>query len=171
MDMMRRRAMMVAEEGEPAPLSSLYQCDVYAVSSSIWYGGDGNHFYFKTTANSRGPHVNKTKAQASHITSGTVVTVHSGDEVELIVKNIVYAIGSADTTMNVAFKKNDSAGTTIFALGDKNYSKNTSGTHPGYTATTTVSQDAAITDVYFYLYRAATFEFDLELYVNGVRYL
>lgn len=162
---------MGAETVEPAPLYSLYQRDVYEVSGSIWYGGDGNHIYFKTSANSRGPHVNKTKTSISHITSGTIFTVHTGDEVELIVKNIEYAIGSENTRMNIYFKKNDSSGTTIFSLGDKNFTKNTSGTHPGYTVTTTVTQDAAITDVFFGLYRAATFELDLEVWVNGVRYL
>lgn len=171
--LMRRRMMMaVKEQGGDSPLYQMYEAEDRAVSGYITYSCSGNHFRFKTTANSRGPHVTTDAVNISHSTeASTVFSLRTGDQVRIILKNIEYAVGSSNTRLNVILKENDSAGTTQFQLTEQSFPANTSGTTAELSNTATITADCDINDIFLYLYRAAEFEFDLELYVNGTRYL
>lgn len=172
--MIRRRAMMAAKEqgGGDSPLYQLFQQVYEAISGYVSYGASGNRVHIKTISNSRGPHVNADSVGTSHDTEkSTFFSLRTGDQAQIVLKDINYTVGTATTRLNVTFKENTSAGATIISTGDQRFSANTSGDVAEMSFTATVTADADINDVYFYLYRAAEFEFDLELYVNGTRYL
>ena len=171
--MMRRRAMMSAkEQGGGGPLYQMYEAEDLVVSGYITYSCSGNHFRFKTTANSRGPHVTTDAVNISHSAgASTAFSLRTGDQVQIILRNIEYTVGSSNTRLNVILKENDAAGTTRFQLTEQSFPANTSGTVAELSNTDTITADCDINDVYMYVYRTAEFEFDLELYVNGTRYL
>ena len=120
--MIRRRTMMTAKEqgGGDSPLYQLYEAEDRAVSGYITYSCSGNHFRFKATANSRGPHVTTDAVNISHSAeASTAFSFQTGDQVRIILKNIEYSVGSSNTRLNVIMKENDAAGTTRFQLTEQ----------------------------------------------------
>lgn len=123
------------------------------------------------TTGARNNYINGTSRSDSAFTS-TWFTLHSGDVVVLKLKNISYTNSYTSGTASYTVSLRDISNT-AFGVG-QSFSLprgNSSGTFADTTTTVTLEADYNISCVYFYAQRASTMEYDLELWVNDIRYI
>jgi hypothetical protein len=126
-------------------------------------------------------HTTGMNSQSAYIKSdGTATTtvtpivqcfgLNTGDSYVLRIKNIEFSNNNAaENYFAVAFK-NDST-TTKISSGNIAISQTGSGTVNDVEVTGTMSEDVANVTLFSFVYRASTISYDVELYVNGLRYV
>lgn len=148
------------------------------VSSDIMLSvSNGNHIALKTTANSRTCYIFSSYVKATYnpdFNTNTLFSIPAGATYEIKVKNISYS-GNTEASNNfrLAVKASDSTGTTAAKSDSITIANTGDGTLSDVTNTATLETDSAtnIGSIWFSVYRAVTLEFDVELRVNGVRYI
>ena len=138
---------------------------------------NGNHIALKTTANSRTCYIFSSYVKPTYGTdfnTNTLFSIPAGATYEIKVKNISYS-GNTEASNNfrLAVKASDSTGTTVAKSDSITIANTGDGTLSDVTNTATLETDSAtnIGSIWFSVYRAVTLEFDVELRVNGVRYI
>lgn len=182
--LLRRREMLQASGGPTGPLYA-FEDDTWEPDSYCTYTvSNGNHFSQSSTRRGHGvrctfPQFIDTEAA---IDWQPLFTLHAGDSVTMKLKNI-YVTGRIQGNYFTATFHNvvDGAGNALFGfIGDDKISwgiQRSSYHIADKTMTVTIAADADIYWFHLYQYAAQasysfqTFEFDLELYVNGVRYI
>jgi len=159
----------MGEAGPVAPLYPMYN------KTQTNNGGDltiavtnGNHVELTTSANSRNCYWGITGNFDVYISykanKTTIFSLAVGDEWELRIKNITYQTGeSASNYFSYRLVKRESnvnvvTSGNIYGSGDKTF-------------TGTISEAANISCAGMTVYRSSHFSFDVEFYVNGVRYI
>ena len=164
--MMRRRAIMSAGASASGPLYPMEARSI-KVSSSISVTISGNNVRAYTSSNSRGPMFPRT-AQASTIVQSSWpvwFTLSAGDEVDIYLKNISYPATSNTPYSHVMLIASD--GTEV--TGIYNIKRDSDGGE--LHVNTTIESDVSIKALKVFNYRPLLFVFDIEIYVNGVRYV
>lgn len=166
--MLRRRAMMRAIASASGPLYPMADRSIN-INVDIAVTTSGNHVQAYTHANSRGPIFPRT-AQASG--SGTVqkswpvwFSLAAGDEVNMYLKNISYPAASNTPYSRVRLLDPSSA----VIMGIENIKRANDGGELHQTAT--IESDVDVKAIQVWNYRPLLFVFDIEIYVNGVRYV
>ena len=153
----------------PAPLYTLYQGSGTASAGNTLTISNGNHISLNTTNNSRTFHTNETQIGAA-IPSATFFSLAEGDEVIFKIKNIVFTSNTdAGNKFDVSLRNSNNS--YVSFSGDITYSSLSPGTLEDVTTTRTISSNNDIKTVSFFVYRPCVVEFDVEIYVNGVRYI
>ncbi len=160
--------------------SALYPlADVAEVraGSDVWVAvSDGNHIYGRTAANSRGPVILKDGHVAINPTTtyGAMFAVPAGATFTLNVKNFRYT-GNTSTSnfITINFRNEIGTGSSSIVGGECRHELTATGdgTKNDFTATFTVESAQNAYSIYAFVYRAVEFEFDIELYVNGQRFV
>jgi hypothetical protein len=160
--------------------SALYPLDDVAevrAGSDVWVAiSNGNHIYGRTASNSRGPYIFKDGHVSINATTafGVMFAVPAGATFTLNVKNFRYT-GNTDTSnlITINCRNEIGTGTTSIVGGECRYDLTTTGdgTKNDFTGTFTVESAQNVYGILAWVYRAVEFEFDIELYVNGQRYV
>lgn len=164
---LRRRAMMRAIASASGPLYPM-EDRTATVSSSISITTSGNHVEWKTTSNSRGPYIGKSASlNSTSIEASWPIwfPLVAGDVVDLWAKNISYPTTS--NTPRSAISLKDTSGTTIVGIPDFHKEANGTDLH----MQKMIESAADIHAILFWNYRPITASADIEIYVNGVRYV
>ena len=136
---------------------------------------NGNHITMTTGANSREAFIYSNQQRAgwgAGYVGTTLFSIPAGATCEFTVKNITYT-GNTDATNRIAFRLRDTSGTEIAGSGNINIPATGDGTVQDASSTVTLetSEISNIVALSIFAFRAITIEFDIELRVNGVRYL
>ena len=126
-------------------------------------------------------HTTGMNSQSAYIkadgTATTVVTpvvqwfgLNSGDSYVFRIKNIAFSDNNNTDNYFAVALKNDSS-TTKVASGNINVSQTGSGTVSDVEVTGTMSENVSNVTLFSFVYRAMVISYDVELYVNGVRYV
>ena len=170
--MQRRREMMqTASSGGEAPLYQFKQGTSSDTGRSIVISD--NHIIHNRTATnnaSRGLYVGET-ASGSAVLTAAWFSVNPGDVVRVKIKNIEYANHNTAYECNYYVQFKNASGTTVFSSATATYPRGGTGTLADIEETTTIENAADITCALFWSTRNALSEYDLELYVNGIRYI
>lgn len=153
----------------PAPLYTLYQGSGTASAGNTMTISNGNHIAIDVVDHSRIFYVNESYIRGN-ITSGTIFSLAQGDEVIYKLKNITFT-SNTDTGNHFDVSTRNSSNTYISWTGDIYYTSLDAGTLEDITVNRTIATSGDIATIAFYIYREAIFEFDLEIYVNGTRYI
>lgn len=153
-----------------APVLPLYQlCQGTKTTSGNSVTISGNHITFNIVDNSRTFWVDDTEFYNA-LPSSTFFNLSQGDSYEFRLKNIAFTSNTSTGNYFAVAGKN-SSNDSVITTGNQYYTSTAAGTLPDATITGTVESDSAITSLLLFCYRGAVFEFDLELYVNGTRYI
>lgn len=187
--LMQRRREMMQSAAAPVPSGPLYSFDDLhvALTSNYQQGwtSDGNHFKFTGTRRNYGTYWQFDKAGSTTDSAewtDVMFTIPSGASVTMMLKNITTTSNRAgyfNFIMNRYEEVDGHYRVVGFRNADGNAITYASGDDTPADATATVTTDTAssIWNFYFYVYNPSsggqnfTFEFDLELYVNGTRYI
>ena len=150
-----------------------------AVSSDIKLSvSNGNHIVLKTTANSRTCYIFSSYVKTNYnpvFIANELFSLPAGATYEIKVKNISYTGNTVASNNFVGLnaKASDSSGTTVATSGSITIANAGDGTLSDVTNTATLETDSVtnIGSIAFFAYRPVTLEFDIELRVNGVRYI
>lgn len=163
--LMRRRQMMIQEKAASGALYPMADRTInLGTSQSVGLVSDGNHIEVTTGGNSRKCYMARMAAcKATYIDSSWPVWFHlnAGDVCDMYLKN--FSLGRQ--YCYVTFR--DASDTAIVGVGQVNSSL--SGTDVHYQ--TIMETDCDITALMTQVYRASDLTFDIELYVNGIRYV
>lgn len=139
--------------------------------SGTWASvSDGNHIKTYTDSNSRGPYIFKdgTMSINAATTHGVMFQIPAGASYEIKIKNIV-ATGNTDASNVLKFRLCKSDGN---AAGiDVNIPTIGDSTPADATASGTLENATDIYSVYGMLYRSVTIDYDVEVRINGARYI
>lgn len=169
--MQRRRMMMQAAGASPSgPLYQLKQ----GVSSFTGRNTTvtGNNVVDKNTSGSTGArnmYLSDTYGGNTQPTA-TWFTLHSGDVVTLKWKNISYTNYYTSGSSSTAFGIRNTSGTSIIAISIS-LTRNTTGTFADQETTVTLASDENVAAVTFYMQRKSDVTSDIEMWVNGIRYI
>ena len=150
-----------------------------AVSSDIKLSvSNGNHIVLKTTSNSRTCYIYSSYVKPTYnpgFIANELFSLPAGATYEIKVKNISYTGNTVASNNFVGLRANasDSSGTTVATSGSITIANAGDGTLSDVTNTATLETDSVtnIGSIAFFVYRPVTLEFDIELRVNGVRYI
>ena len=150
-----------------------------AVSSDIKLSvSNGNHIVLKTTSNSRTCYIFSSYVKTNYspaFIANELFSLPAGATYEIKVKNISYTGNTVASNNFVGLnaKASDSSGTTVATSGSITIANAGDGTLSDVTNTATLETDSVtnIGSIAFFVYRPVTLEFDIELRVNGVRYI
>lgn len=150
-----------------------------AVSSDIKLSvSNGNHIVLKTTANSRTCYIYSSYVKPSYnkgFIENELFSLPAGATYEIKVKNISYTGNTvaSNNFVGLSAKASDSSGTEVATSGSITIANAGDGTLSDVTNTATLETDSVtnIGSIAFFTYRPVTLEFDIELRVNGVRYI
>ena len=150
-----------------------------AVSSDIKLSvSNGNHIVLKTTSNSRTCYIYSSYVKPTYnpgFIANELFSLPAGATYEIKVKNISYTGNTVASNNFVGLRANasDSSGTTVATSGSITIANAGDGTLSDVTNTATLETDSVtnIGSIAFFAYRPVTLEFDIELRVNGVRYI
>ena len=165
--MLRRRAMMQQAAIQTGPLYPMEDRDKKIISS-ISVKTTGNHVEWTTSANSRGPFLGRQASEATSSTSSAFSVwfhVNAGDTVDLWAKNLSYP-ATTDTPYSTITAK-DTNGADVFKQDSFKRSADGTDLH----TQKVIESSADVKGILFWNYRAITASCDLEIYVNGVRYV
>lgn len=149
----------------------------YSSAGNIIAITDGNHVVFTSTTNSKTLYVfsDATVSTIKNANKATMFTLHEGDEYEWTLKNITFENNAQGTAANNYFGAGLRTGDDTVAVnsGQVNFAPNkeTSGTIEDVTVTGTIESDLAVNAFRTLQYRSVTLSYDVELRVNGVRYI
>lgn len=168
-DLLRRRAMMAQTGGSPTPSGPLYpMADRTWSASSRTVETTGNHVEWSSAANSRGPAIGRAanaSGTAVKQTWATWFSLAAGDVVDLWAKNLSYPAGSDTPYSNIRVQ--DGADNNVFSITDICRSADGTDLH----SQTVIESAVEIKGILFWNYRPITASADIEIYVNGVRYV
>lgn len=172
MDMMkRRRAMMGAASGTSGPLYQLHQgSNSRTGRNTIITGASIDDRNTGGSTGARNNYINATKRSDSIITT-VWFALHAGDEVVLKIKNFTYTNSYTADMASYSLALKDGTGTTIIGRSYTLPRGNSSGSMADQTVTVSIQEDVNATCILFYAQRKSTAVYDLELWVNDVRYL
>ena len=155
-----------------AVVPPLYQLEAFSdeISAFSISVTDVDHIAATSSANSRTAYIYNNKSIGLNPNPVAWFGVVAGDSYVLNLKNIAFSDNSdTDNRFAVAFK--DSNGTTKIGSGDINVSTTGSGTIQDVTVSGTMESTESNLLLFVFVYRAVTINFDVELYVNNVRYV
>ncbi len=154
----------------PAPLYQLYQGSGTS-SSGNTLTVSGNNLSFATTSNSRTFYINQSSIGSGMVINSSIFSVSAGDAVEVRLKNIIFTSNTdAGNKFSVGMMNSDRS-TSMFQSEDYAYTSMEAGTLEDISISSTFGSGGTIGSIKLYVYRGCVFSFDLQIYVNGTRYI
>ena len=170
-DILRRRQMMkLASGGGPAPLYQLLQGELPTGNGAIAITVTGAHIWSKRTGGGIGTRprfVSGDSCSSSALTT-TWFSLSAGDVINLFIKNISYTLTSGTASLIEATLQD---GSTIIVKATVGNPGVGSGTVADVHVTETLSTAKNATCFQLYAGNVQTVEYDIELWVNGTRYI
>lgn len=139
---------------------------------------NGNHVEMTTDANSRICFIYAERVGSNYyntsIATGDIFTIPAGASYEIKVKNISYSGNTnVENKFTFAVKQRDNSGTTLFSAADIPMPSTGDGTVADVTKSGTLETEITshMSALSIWVHRAVTLSFDVELRINGVRYI
>ena len=155
------------EPPEPGPLYPLPNMGPTQFPSSLCEFIAPNRVSWETNANSRTMYFNADGVMDTSNTNYPWFSLASGDAYTIKLKNIVHNNEDPENYLAVALK--DRNGTTRASTGNQSIPANAD--MPDVEVSGTVVTDVANVALFAFIYRPVNISFDVEIYINGVRYL
>lgn len=154
----------------PTPLYTLYQGSGTS-SSGNTLTVSGNNLAFVTTSNSRTFYINQSSIGSGMVINSSIFSVSVGDTVEVRLKNITF-VSNTDTGNKFSIgMMNSDRSTSMFQSSEYSYSSTEAGTLEDITVSSVFENGGTVGSIKLFVYRACQFSFDLQIYVNGTRYI
>lgn len=166
----RRQMMMLASGGGPGPLYQLLQGSLPTGNASIAITVTGAHIWSKRAGGGTGTRprfVSDASCSTSALTS-TWFELAAGDAIDLYIKNISYTLTSGSQSL---IEVTLQAGSTMIVKAVASAPAVGSGTLADVHVAVTLSSAKNATCFQLYAGNVQTVEYDIELWVNGTRYI